>query len=185
MRKNILVGLGLALSLAGTVGAQQTEQPRHDRGDQRGPGMRGEGRRGTPDGQLLKGIDLNEGQRAQIAQLRKTHYDAMDPNRGAKRGAQMDELRAARQRGDTAAVRVIMQRHRQAMELERAQYIAAIRNILTVEQRVRFDRNVVELREREAKRAERGHQDDKYDKGSKGKKGGKGNKGDKPGRSDR
>ena len=152
MRTSILVGLGLALSVAGTAVAQQPQdRQRPPRGGERVGEMKG--RRGGPDGLLLRDITLTEGQRTQIAQLRKTQRDAM-ANREKNR-AQFDELRAARQRGDTAAVRKAFETRRAAMQQEREQHIAAVRNLLTAEQRVQFDRNVAELKTREAQRAER------------------------------
>lgn len=48
-----------------------------------------------------------------------------------------------------------MQRNRQVMEQAREQHIAAVRNILTAEQRVQFDKNVAEMKQRQAKRGER------------------------------
>ena len=158
MRKSILMGLGLALSVAGTAIAQQGSQdtqrpPRGERGGERGGQM--DGRRGGPDGLLLKDITLTEGQRTQIAQLRKTQRDQMEASRDKNKG-QSDELRAARQRGDTVALRKAFEARRQAMEQERARHIAAVRNLLTAEQRVQFDKNVAELKQREAQRAERG-----------------------------
>ncbi|MEX2177166.1 MAG: Spy/CpxP family protein refolding chaperone [Gemmatimonadaceae bacterium] len=158
MRKNIIVGLGLALSLAGSAAAQQGEKQGRERGaerggDQRGPGMRSD--RGGPDGLLLKGITLTEGQRAQIAQLRKTQREQMATDRpGQARGGDM-RGGGARQQGDTVAVRAAMQKNRQVMEQQRAQHTAAIRGILTADQRVQFDKNVAELNAREAQRAER------------------------------
>jgi Spy/CpxP family protein refolding chaperone len=147
MRKSIIMGLGLALSLAAAAAAQQPDQPkpRRERGGEiRGPGMR-DGR--GPAGLLLKDITLTEAQKTQLQTLRKTERDE-----GKK---QHEEVRAARQRGDTAAARAIVQRQRQAMEQERAQQIAAIRNILTADQRVQFDKNIAELKQRQAQRAER------------------------------
>lgn len=144
MRKQIIMGLGLALTIAGTAAAQQQDAKRGHRehaGEQRGQGMRG---RGGPDGLLLKGIELTEGQRAQIAQLGKSQREAMQARRGQGQ-TQRSEVRAARERGDTAAIRAVMTKNRQAMGQERAQHIAAIRNILTTDQRVQFDRNVAEL----------------------------------------
>jgi len=155
MRKSVLMGLGLALSLAGTVAAQQSggqdskRPPRSERGE------KVEGRRGGPDGLLLKGIELAEGQRTQIAQLNKTQREKMDANRENGRG-QFEDMRAARERGDTAAVRKAMEQRRQVMAQERAQHIAAIRSILTAQQHVQFDKNVAELKQREAERAQRG-----------------------------
>ena len=101
MRKSILVGLGLALSVAGTAVAQQPQSgQRAPRGGDRAG--QAEGRRGGPDGLLLKDITLTEGQRAQIAQLRKTQREAMQADREKNRG-QFEDIRAARERGDTSA----------------------------------------------------------------------------------
>ena len=168
MRRNIIMGLGLALTFAGTAVAQQPDAPRNNRGGERaaeqrgGPGMRG---RGGPDGLLLKDITLTEGQRAQIAQLRKTEREGMRATREARQ-KQVAEMRGAREGGDTAAVRARLETNRQAMQQERTQRLAAIRNILTAEQRVAFDRNVAEAKQRQAERAQRGE--------GEGRRGGKG-----------
>ena len=136
MTRNILMGLALSIALAGAAAAQK-------------PAHRG-------DGLLLKGIELTEGQRSQIAQLRKTQRDAMETRREqGKDKTEFDAMREARQRGDTAAVRAQMAKLQQARELERTQHIAAVRNLLTAEQRVQFDKNVTELKAREAERAEK------------------------------
>jgi hypothetical protein len=82
---------------------------------------------------------------------------------GAKK--QGGEVREARQRGDTAAARAAAQRNRQAMALQREQHITAVRNILTAEQRVQFDKNVAEMKQRQLDRA---------DNAPRGKKGGRG-----------
>ena len=177
MRKSILMGLGLALSVAGAAIAQAPQDGQRPARGERGDRGQMDGRRqGGPDGLLLKDITLTEGQRTQIAQLRKTQREQMQAKReqGQKQG---ETVRAARERGDTAAVRQAMQQRRQAMEQERTQHIASIRNLLTAEQRVQFDKNVTELKAREAQRAERGP-----GMGPRGK-GGKG--GDKPFRAGR
>ena len=160
MRKSFVVGLGLALSLAGAAAAQQqapdSVRRDHSGGDHRGPG-RPDGRfegRGGPGGFLLKDISLTDAQKTQVKQLREANRGKMDANRDAMK-KQFDEARAARERGDTTAARAIMQRNRQAMEAARAQDIAAIRNILTADQRVQFDKNVVEMKKHEAQRGER------------------------------
>ena len=160
MRKNILVAVGLALSLAGVASAQQggdrQKGERGERGERphREDSARGMRGRGGPDGRLLKGITLNEGQRAQIAQLNKAQRETFAAKRDARK-AEMEQVKAARQRGDTAAVRAAMQRNRVAMEQARAQHLASIRNILTAEQRVQFDKNVTELQARMAERGKR------------------------------
>jgi Spy/CpxP family protein refolding chaperone len=152
MKKSIwmgLGGLGLALALGATAAAQQ--HPGHEgRGNQKQEAGARRGR-GGPDGLLLKGIELTEGQRAQIAQLRKTQRDTMASRRDAMK-KEFDAMREARQRGDTAAVRAQMAKLRQAREQERTRHVAAIRNILTAEQRVQFDKNVAELKQRAAER---------------------------------
>lgn len=146
--KKFMVGIGLAMALAGTAAAQH---PGHEGAAKREQVERRG--RGGPDGFLLKGITLTAGQRTQIAQLRDAQRDTMSVRgrRGA-RGAEFEAMREARQRGDTAAVRAEMAKLRQAREQERAQHMAAIRNVLTAEQRVQFDKNVTELTQRNAKR---------------------------------
>ena len=153
MRKSIIVVMGLALSLAGTAAAQAGAgaAPRERGGSERG----GRGMQGGPDGLLLKDITLTEGQRAQIAQLRKTQREGTEAQRTESR-TRGEAMRTARQRGDTAAVQAAMRQTRQAMEKERAAHIAAVRAILTVEQQAQFDRNVAELQARMAERGERG-----------------------------
>jgi periplasmic protein CpxP/Spy len=174
MRKSILMGLGLAVSVASTAIAQQQDTVRGQRG--KGPDRGGQfdrrgGPRGGPMGLLLKDITLTEAQRTQIAQLRKTEHDQMAAKRDARK-AEFEKVREARQRGDTAAVRAAMQQHRQQMEQQRAQHVAAIRQILTAEQRVQFDKNVAELKTREAERAQRvGQRGGKRSRGRPGDRG--------------
>jgi Spy/CpxP family protein refolding chaperone len=169
MRRSVLAGLGLVLSVAGTAAAQQpqdgqrTPRPRAERAGQM------DGRRGGADGLLLKGITLTEGQRTQIAQLRKSQMEQARADR-QKNGDQREQVRAARERGDTVAVRKAVEARRQVMEQQRAQHVAAIRNLLTADQRVQFDKNVAALKERQAQRAERGP----GDRGGKGMRGPRG-----------
>jgi Spy/CpxP family protein refolding chaperone len=156
MKKSILIGLGLAVSLASTAIAQDKAQgkQRRDRDKDHGDQIDGRMGRGGPDGLLLKGITLTEGQRAQIAQLRKTQRAQLDAKRTASQG-DLGRLREAHDRGDTAAIRAAKEQRRTVLAQERAQHIAAIRNVLTAQQRVQFDKNVAELKAREAERAQR------------------------------
>ena len=103
----------------------------------------------------MKGITLSDAQKTQLKQLHESQKAANKANREANK-KQWDEMKAARQRGDTAAARAIMERNRPAMEAARAQQYAAIRNILTADQRVQFDKNVAELKQREAQRGQVG-----------------------------
>ena len=157
MKKSILIGLGLAVSVASTAIAQDNgrdkgkDKQRGERGKDRGAQFEGRGGRGGPDGLLLKGITLTEGQRTQIAQLRKTQREQLDTKRNESMG-DLTKLREAHARGDTAAIRVAKEQRRAVMEQERQQNIAASRNILTADQRVQFDRNVAAMKAREAER---------------------------------
>jgi protein CpxP len=183
MRKSILMGLGLAASLASLAVAQQpadSGRARHGDRGQAGPGKRGGpegafGRRG-PGQELLKGISLTEAQKTQLKTLRESQRTAMESNReGAKQD--FDAVRAARQKGDTATARALMTKMRTAMDQKRVQEIAAIRNILTADQRVAFDKNVAELKQREQDRAARVGDRGQRGKGFRGQKKGQGNQG--------
>jgi len=172
MRKSILMGLGLAASLAGIAVAQQPDTTRARHGDHRGPGGPGGfGGKGDVMGRrpaqfLLKGITLTETQKTQLKQLRESQRTAMEANR-AQAKKQFDDAKAARQKGDTATARAIMTRLQTQMEQQRAQETAAIRNILTGDQRVQFDKNVAEAKQRMQERANRVGQ--RGDKGPGGK----------------
>lgn len=165
MRKSILMGFGLATMLAGSAVAQQAgqEAPRRGKADGARPGQFDK-RGGAPDGFLLRGITLSEAQTTQLKALRTTEPSKVKANRDGTKD-QMSEARAARQRGDTAAARAIAQRNRLEMAQEREQHVAAVRNILTADQRVQFEKNVAELKQRQQDRAAKGD--------SRGKKGGR------------
>ena len=167
MRKTMIVGLGLALSFAGVAAAQQPGrgEARREPGDVRG--FRG---RGGPDGLLLKGITLTETQRTQIAQFRRTQQDQAKARRDEMR-KQREVMRAARQQGDTAAVRQLAQAQRAERDQVRKAHLAGIRNILTAEQRVQFDRNVAEFEQRMAQRGQSGARGQDGGRGFRGHRG--------------
>lgn len=174
MRKTTFaLGLGLALSVGAADLAAQQQPPRPDsaragaQAGQRGmkgqrgmPGRPGRAARGG-HGALLRGITLTDAQKAQLRTMREEQRAAMQAKRPAMQASRdsarkvMEGARAARQRGDTAALRAIRtqrlarrdQRFAQ-MAQAREQHIAAIRAILTPEQRVQFDRNVAEMKQR-------------------------------------
>lgn len=153
MRKMFLVGLGLALSVAGAAAAQQ---PGRDsagaKAGHHGERVRGEGRRGGgPESVLLRGITLTDAQKEQFNALAEADRAKFEAQRDQNK-KQFEEFRAARERGDTTAARAIMQRNRAAMEQARDQRIAAARSILTADQRVQFDKNLTELKDRMEKR---------------------------------
>ena len=147
MRKTMMAtGFGLALSLGavGVAAAQATQQQpqRHEQGERGERGMR---RRG-PGGELFKNITLTADQKARLQELRKNEK----PNDDVRKA--MEEIRAARQRGDTAGARAKMQALRPQMEQARERQFAAMRSILTSEQQKQFDANVATWKQHAAER---------------------------------
>ena len=147
--KSLVSALALALTVAATAGAQgvdrQDRPSRPERAQQDTSFRRGmRGARG-PEAMLLRGIDLSPAQRQQLAQLReqaRTEWEANRSRRDEGRGPDASAPRPRRERGDTAG----MAARRAQMEQRFEQRIAAIRGILTAEQRTQFDRNVAELK---------------------------------------
>ncbi|HMC56477.1 MAG TPA: Spy/CpxP family protein refolding chaperone [Gemmatimonadaceae bacterium] len=156
MRKQFVAGLGLALSLAVVAGAQQPADSAHrERGDR---GGKFEGRRGGPGGGpmgfLLKDVNLTDAQKAQLKTMREADRKQFDATRDARK-QQFEQARALREKGDTAGARALMEKNRQAMQVQRDQEIGKVRNLLTAEQRVQFDKNVAEMKQRDAQRGAR------------------------------
>jgi Spy/CpxP family protein refolding chaperone len=178
MRKQIFVGLGLALSLAGAAAAQQPADSVRHRGDH---GGKMEGRRGGPGGGpmglLFKDITLTDAQKTQFKQLREANRQQFEATRDARK-KDFEQVRALREKGDTAGARALMQKNRLAMQQQREQELAKIRTFLTADQRVQFDKNVAELKQREAQRGERFGRE-----GGRGRRGGRSGEHGKPGES--
>src|SRR2546423_779355 len=99
MRKTMFAAFGLALSLAtaGAVSAQSPQPPSRPNGA--GEMRRGD-RRGGPEAMLLKGITLSVDQKTRIEALRKSGESTESRDQFRKA---MADVRAARERGDTAA----------------------------------------------------------------------------------
>ncbi|HYD53532.1 MAG TPA: Spy/CpxP family protein refolding chaperone [Gemmatimonadaceae bacterium] len=164
MRKtSMTLALALAFGAVGSVAAQQapTQQPKagEHRGHERRGGQQGDRRaqfRGdrAPGGFLLRGITLTDAQKAQLAQLRERNKPSEAERQ--QRQAQREELRALRQKGDTAALRARFEQLRARGQQERQRDVAAIRGILTAEQQKQFDANLAEAQKRQAQRGERG-----------------------------
>jgi hypothetical protein len=103
------------------------------------------------DRMLLRGITLTAAQQAQLQALRDADRQQMETERASGQGrADMDALRAAREKSDTAAVRELMQTQRAKMEARRDSQVAAIRAILAGDQVTTFDANVAEMKKRQA-----------------------------------
>ena len=144
-------GLVLALVLgAASAGlAQQPSERQHDnKSKQEWQGRRGRG----GFGMLLKDIQLTDQQKAQLKELReKQRGEAGQGQRGDLR----EEVRTAREKGDTARLRELRAQSFARMQQHREEEIRAIRALLTPAQQTVFDRNVAEAKERFEKRGER------------------------------
>src|SRR5690348_15383515 len=119
MRKMMSFG-ALALALAaGTAHAQPPRDggaPQHQRREQADSAFRGRrGPGGGPEQFLLRGITLTDAQQQRIAALRQQEHQRTDGQRDAGRKA-FEEVRALRERGDTAAARAKMAELRTQME---------------------------------------------------------------------
>lgn len=169
MRKFMYAASFVLSAAASTVAAAQATQPqanrprperaerggRDDRGDRGGDrGARGE--MGPGGGYLLKGIKLSDDQKNRLKALRQEDRGQRSGQRSGQqvdrqaRRQQMQEARAAAQRGDSTKLAAL----RNQFQAQRAQQTAAIRAILTPEQQRQFDANVAEARQRMAERGQ-------------------------------
>lgn len=159
--RSLALGALMAVGVAAVAEAQTSPTPRTSPevgGRERGEmGRRGgHGRKGGPGrGGFGLGRDLNltEAQRTQIraihAKYRPQHQTLRERARPFNEAA-----RAARQKWDSAGFRTNSERARQVMsggEAIRNQERAEIRNVLTAEQRTKFDAQQQKMAERRAK----------------------------------
>src|SRR5215210_896796 len=149
--RTLALGALLVAGVAGVSEAQASSSTPRAKADsgwhRRGParaGQRGEarvGRRGGEGFGLGRDLNLTEAQKAQI----KTIHEKYRPQNQALRERAkpfMEAARTARQNRDSVAFRTNMEKARQVMQGGaniRAQETAEIRNVLTAEQRVKFD----------------------------------------------
>lgn len=148
----MIVGFAAVSAAQSTTVPQQRADSVHRRGHRAGGEMRAQ-RRGF-------GADLNltDAQKAQI----KAIHEKYKPQAQALRTQAkpfMDAARAARQKGDTAAVRSNMEKARQVMQggqTFRTQEQAEIRAVLTADQRAKWDARQKQMAERRAKGERRG-----------------------------
>jgi Spy/CpxP family protein refolding chaperone len=153
--RSALVGL-LVLGGAATVRAQQPTAPApqaHARRGMRqgGPGMGAERA-------LLRGITLSDAEKANLKAV-QTKYAGQFKAIREQYKPQHEQIRAARQRGDTAAVRSLMAQNsgerdqmRTLMQSERTD----LRSALTPNNQAKFDANAATLKKRFAQRAGKG-----------------------------
>ena len=155
MRKNRVIGFAIAAILSvGTLAQAQstTTQPEHqrrgmDRGDRGGQG------RG-----LLRGITLNDAEKTGVKAVHTKYTAEAKSLREAMRPA-MQEMRAARQKRDSAAVKAALEKSasdRQKLQALMQRQRAEIRAALTPENQKVFDANAKQLEQRRAQWNERG-----------------------------
>jgi Spy/CpxP family protein refolding chaperone len=154
MRSSKTAGLVLALML-GAASAGLAQQPSNEHKDTTRQGRQEwQGRRhGGGFGMLLKGIELTDQQKTQLKAL---HEKRGDDREQGQRGELRDEVKTARERGDTAKLREFRQQQFTRMQQNREEITRQVRAILTPAQQQVFDRNVADAKDRFEKRAERG-----------------------------
>lgn len=152
MRRTIVAGLALALTLGAASVSSAQQAKRGDR-DLRRDGM----------GMMFKGIELTDAQKEQLKAVREKH--GLSEAAKTQFKAQHEAMKAAREKGDTAALRSMRlqmqdqmkQRHEQMRQLHDAM-IADVRGILTPAQREVFEKNLTTANERmKARLKDRGH----------------------------
>ncbi|MFN2636009.1 MAG: Spy/CpxP family protein refolding chaperone [Gemmatimonadaceae bacterium] len=155
--RTVALGAMLVLGVAGVSGAQASSTPR-TRADsgwhRRGPGAAGQAgaRRGDGEFRFARDLNLTEAQKTQIKAIRQKYQPQQKALRDQAKPF-MEAARAARQKGDTVAFRSNMEKARQVMQggqSIRTQENAEIRNILTAEQRTKFDAREKQMAERRA-----------------------------------
>ena len=148
----MLVFGGAALAAAQQSTPTPTPQTQHS-----GKFMRGRGGFGGGERVLLKGITLSDAEKASLQNVRAKYRPQLQALRHQEK-PQMEAARAARQRGDTAALRQIWQqdspRREQAKQIMTAER-NDMRNALTPANQARFDANVKILERRATKHGSR------------------------------
>ena len=145
------LGAALLIGIVGVAGAQAqgTQPPAAGKVQgQRGPGMegrRGFGRRGFGrgfGGRLAKDLNLTDAQKSQIKTIHEKYRPQFEAIRTQYK-SQFDNIHALRIKGDTAGARAAFEKIRgdiQSRSLSiRNQEQTEIRNVLTAEQRTKFD----------------------------------------------
>ena len=175
MRKaTILAAFPVVFGAAAAMAQSTPNQPpqgQHQQGHggwERGRGPGGPGGFGR---MLLKGITLSDAQKAQLKALHKSDSPAMAATHEQNR-AVFDQIRTARAKGDTATARRLMREERGKTEAQREKQVAALRSILTTDQRPQFDKNVAELKQRQAQAPGRGMRPDRSGQRPSGSPGG-------------
>lgn len=145
---NIRSALATLLLLGGAV-AVRAQQPTTPAPAHAKRGMR-QGGPGMMDAALLRGLTLSDAEKANLKGVH-TKYESQMKAIQKQYKPQHDQMRAARQRGDTATVRALMQQNsgerdqvRNLMTAERND----LRSALTPENQTKFDANAANMKKR-------------------------------------
>src|SRR2546423_2094064 len=140
--RTLALGALMLVGAAGVAAAKSTATPqtRPDSGAyRRGPRAGGEFRARRGGGRDFRAdLTLTEAQKPQIEAIRDKSKPQMQALRTQEK-PYIDAARAARQKGDTAAFRTNMQQARNVSQSLRTQEMSEIRNVLTADQRTKFD----------------------------------------------
>ena len=149
MRKTRVIGLAIAAILSVGTLAQAQSSTTHPEQQRRGMG------RGDRAGQgrgLLRGITLSDAEKARVQAVHTKFEAEAKPLRESLRPV-MQEMRAARQKRDSAAVKAVMEKSagdRQKLQALAQRQRAEIRSALTPENQKAFDANAKQLERRRA-----------------------------------
>ena len=150
MRKTHVIGIAIvSLLTVGSVAQAQTAAPGAPQTRQQKSGRFEKGR-----GRLLRGIQLSDAEKARVKEIREKYQTESKTLRESLRPA-MQEMRAARQKHDTVAMKAAWDRttaDRQKLDALMQRERAEIRTALTPEHQTQFDANVKQLAERRAGR---------------------------------
>jgi len=150
LARSLALGAMMLVGVAGISAAQSTTTPqvKPDSGMYRRGRAGGEFRdRRGPGRDFFADLNLTDAQKAQIKAIRQKYQPQNEAARTQARPF-IDAARAARQKGDTAAFRSNMEKARQVGQSVRTQETAEIRNVLTAEQRTKFDARQKEMADR-------------------------------------
>jgi Spy/CpxP family protein refolding chaperone len=157
MRRSHVIGIAIiSLLTVGSVAQAQTATPGAPQARQQRNGRGEKGR-----GRLMRGIKLSDAEKARVKEIRERYKTESKTLRESLRPA-MQDMRAARQKHDTVAMKAAWDRttaDRQKLDALMQRERAEIRSGLTPEQQMQFDANVKQLDERRAgrKNGGRGH----------------------------
>jgi Spy/CpxP family protein refolding chaperone len=157
VRRYALTGALLLMGSATLASAQQPTPP------QGTPGVHAGARRGMMaarrlHGQLFKGITLSDAEKSNIKNVR-TKYALQTKALREQMKPQMQAARAARQRGDSAALKELWQKSSAQREQVRQLMLAQqndVRASLTPANQATFDTNAAALKKRIAERTQNG-----------------------------